>query len=64
VNFIITIKGFDKAPSAVNKAKENIKNANLEDYIVIKQNNFFETEKNFWTVAYGFQSTLWGTFGY
>ncbi len=41
-----TIKGFDKAPSAVQKAKENIKNANLDEYISIEENNFFDSEKN------------------
>ena len=41
-----TIKGFDKAPSAVQKARENIKNANLEEYISISEDNFFETEKS------------------
>ena len=41
-----TINGFDKAPSAVQKAKENIKNANLDDYIAIEENNFFDSEKN------------------
>ena len=41
-----TIKGFDKAPSAVQKAKENIKNANLDEYISIEEDNFFDTEKN------------------
>jgi len=40
-----TIKGFDKAPSAVNKAKDNISNANLSEYITIEQKNFFDTEK-------------------
>ena len=40
-----TIKGYDKAPSAVQKAKDNIKNANLEDYILIEENNFFDTAK-------------------
>lgn len=44
--FNYTIKGYDKAPSAVQKAKDNIKNANLEDYITIEERNFFETEKN------------------
>jgi putative N6-adenine-specific DNA methylase len=28
--FHYTIKGFDKAPSAVSKAKDNIRNANLK----------------------------------
>jgi putative N6-adenine-specific DNA methylase len=43
--FHYTIKGFDKAPSAVSKAKENIKNANLEEYVSVQENNFFESEK-------------------
>ncbi|MGO4905211.1 THUMP domain-containing class I SAM-dependent RNA methyltransferase [Flavobacterium sp. W20_MBD1_R3] len=43
--FHYTIKGFDKAPSAVQKAKDNIKNANLEEYISIEEKNFFDTEK-------------------
>ena len=43
--FQYTIKGIDKAPSAVAKARENVMNANLEDYITISQANFFETEK-------------------
>jgi len=43
--FHYTITGYDKAPSAVTKAKENIKNANLSEYITIKEANFFETEK-------------------
>lgn len=40
-----SIVGYDKAPSAVVKAKENLKNANLSDYIEVKQRNFFESEK-------------------
>lgn len=43
--FHYTIKGYDKAPSAVNKAKDNIRNANLEDYVTIEDQNFFDTEK-------------------
>ena len=43
--FHYTITGYDKAPSAVAKAKDNIKNANLDEYITIKQANFFESEK-------------------
>jgi len=43
--FHYTIKGFDKAPSAVQKAKDNIKNANLDEYITIQERNFFDTEK-------------------
>ncbi|MBC7747350.1 MAG: class I SAM-dependent RNA methyltransferase [Methylotenera sp.] len=44
--FHYTIKGYDKAPSAVHKAKDNIKNANLDDYISIEEKNFFDTEKS------------------
>lgn len=40
-----TIIGYDKAPSAVQKAKDNVQNANLEDYITISQANFFDTKK-------------------
>ena len=43
--FHYTIKGYDKAPSAVQKAKDNIKNTNLEEYITIEEQNFFDTEK-------------------
>jgi putative N6-adenine-specific DNA methylase len=43
--FRYTITGYDKAPSAVNKAKDNILNANLEDYVTISQANFFDTKK-------------------
>ncbi|WP_291132963.1 THUMP domain-containing class I SAM-dependent RNA methyltransferase [Flavobacterium sp. UBA7682] len=37
--------GYDKAPSAVQKAKDNILNANLDEYITISQANFFDTKK-------------------
>lgn len=37
--------GYDKAPSAVAKAQENVKNANLEEYIRIEQRDFFKTQK-------------------
>jgi putative N6-adenine-specific DNA methylase len=43
--FRYSIKGYDKAPSAIAKAKANIKNANLEEYITIEERNFFDTEK-------------------
>lgn len=39
------IVGYDKAPSAVSKAKENIKNAQLEDFIEVKHEDFFKTQK-------------------
>lgn len=43
--FHYTIKGYDKAPSAVQKAKDNVKNANLDEYIKIEERDFFDTEK-------------------
>lgn len=39
------IIGYDKAPSAVIKAEENIKNADLQDFIEVHQQNFFESHK-------------------
>ncbi|MFY7664844.1 THUMP domain-containing class I SAM-dependent RNA methyltransferase [Flavobacterium sp.] len=45
VDFDFSMIGFDKAPSAVAKATENVKQANLSEYISIKHLNFFETEK-------------------
>ncbi len=45
-DFHHTITGYDKAPSAVSKAKDNIKNAHLEDFITIKHEDFFKTEKH------------------
>ena len=41
------ITGFDKAPSAVRKAQENIRNASLEDFIKIERKNFFVENKPF-----------------
>ena len=43
--FHYTINGYDKAPSAVQKAKDNILNANLEDYVSISQADFFDSKK-------------------
>jgi len=43
--FHYSIIGYDKAPSAVAKARENVMNANLDDYVTLTQANFFETEK-------------------
>ena len=40
-----TISGFDKAPSAVAKAKDNVLNANLEDFVSIDKDNFFFSQK-------------------
>ncbi|WP_445737881.1 THUMP domain-containing class I SAM-dependent RNA methyltransferase [Mariniflexile sp.] len=39
------IIGYDKAPSAVTKAIENVKNAQLDDFIEIKHEDFFKTQK-------------------
>jgi putative N6-adenine-specific DNA methylase len=39
------IMGFDKAPSAVIKAKENIENANLDEFIGVHHVNFFNSKK-------------------
>lgn len=41
----LKIIGFDKAPSAVKKAKDNIQNANLSEFISVFQIDFFESEK-------------------
>lgn len=40
------IIGYDKAPSAIRKAKENIKNAQLGAFIEVYERNFFETKKD------------------
>ena len=43
--FHYTIKGYDKAPSAVIKATENVEHAKLEDYITVSHEDFFSTKK-------------------
>ncbi len=43
--FSYKIIGYDKAPSAVRKAKDNIENANLSEYITVERKNFFDSEK-------------------
>lgn len=43
--FHFSIRGYDKAPSAVMKAEENVRNAHLEDYINIQQFDFFKSKK-------------------
>ena len=42
---LIHIIGYDKAPSAIRKATDNVENAHLEDFIALKQADFFHTEK-------------------
>lgn len=43
--FHYTITGYDKAPSAVRKAQDNLINANLDEYVKIAQQDFFNSEK-------------------
>lgn len=43
--FHYKIIGFDKAPSAVSKAKDNIRNANLDEWVSIENRNFFDSVK-------------------
>jgi putative N6-adenine-specific DNA methylase len=40
-----SIIGYDKAPSAVRKAQDNVANANLSEYIQVEQKDFFKSEK-------------------
>lgn len=44
-DFHFKIIGFDKAPSAIRKAKNNIREAHLEDFISVKHEDFFKTQK-------------------
>ena len=39
------IYGFDKAPSAIEKATNNIKNTGLEDFVQVNRANFFNSQK-------------------
>ncbi|MGA1776708.1 MAG: THUMP domain-containing class I SAM-dependent RNA methyltransferase [Flavobacteriaceae bacterium] len=41
----VQIKGSDKAPSAVEKALQNVENANLSEFITIERKDFFQIEK-------------------
>lgn len=43
--FHFTIKGYDKAPSAVHKAIDNVENANLSEFIKVERMDFFHSEK-------------------
>ncbi len=45
-DFHYKIIGYDTAPSAVSKAKDNISNAHLEEFISIERRDFFESEKS------------------
>lgn len=44
-DFSYKIYGYDTDPIAIQKAKENIKSANLQDFIELKQQDFFESKK-------------------
>lgn len=39
------IIGYDKAPSAIRKANNNVLNGSLEDFITIEKQDFFQSEK-------------------
>lgn len=55
------ILGFDKAPSAIRKAQENIGKANLSEFISLARKDFFRTEKPMATKLYMvFNPLLWG----
>ena len=41
----IRVYGYDKSPSAILKAKQNINQASLSDFISVDQNSFFDTSK-------------------
>lgn len=44
-DFHFKIYGFDKDPVSVQKAKNNVKSANLQDFVEIETQDFFETKK-------------------
>ena len=44
-DFHYKIMGFDKSPSAVEKAIQNVENSKLDDFIYIKHEDFFKTQK-------------------
>lgn len=44
-DFRYAILGYDKAPSAIRKAQENIENANLSEFIRLEQQDFFKSTK-------------------
>ncbi|MDD4819623.1 MAG: class I SAM-dependent RNA methyltransferase, partial [Flavobacteriales bacterium] len=51
----VKILGFDKAPSAVYKAKDNIKAASLDDFIKVERADFFHShrpEEGEWTLMF------------
>jgi putative N6-adenine-specific DNA methylase len=44
-DFHYKMVGYDKSPSAVSKATDNVKNAHLDEFITIKHEDFFKTQK-------------------
>src|SRR6056300_1736638 len=44
-DFPYKIRGYDKAPSAIRKAQDNISEAQLDEFITIERKSFFTTEK-------------------
>lgn len=44
-DFHFKIYGYDKDPISVQKARRNVTNANLDDFIEIQQQDFFQTKK-------------------
>ena len=44
-DFYHKISGYDKSPSAVSKAKENVKNAHLDEFITIKHEDCFKIQE-------------------
>jgi len=44
-DFHFKIYGFDKDPVSVQKAKNNVKSAHLQDFVEIRTQDFFETKK-------------------
>ena len=45
INPSVKIKGIDRAPSAIEKTKQNLTNANLNDFVEIERKNFFQLQK-------------------
>jgi len=41
----VKITGYDKAPSAVSKAIDNIENANISEFVTVNRGDFFESQK-------------------
>jgi putative N6-adenine-specific DNA methylase len=44
-DFPFKIIGYDKAPSAIRKAQDNIREAQLEEFISVEKKSFFSSEK-------------------